>query len=30
MYVNQNGKKLLIKVLDGGIHDDIEVCAQLL
>ena len=30
MYVNQNGKNLLIQVLDDGIHNDIEVCAHLI
>ena len=30
MYVNQNGKNLLIQVLDDGIHNDIEECAQFL
>ena len=30
MYVNQNGKNLLIQVLDDEIHNDIEVFPQLL
>ena len=30
MYVNQNGKNPFIQVLDDGIHNDIEACAQLL